>query len=420
MKCTYSTEGEMVYGMMGGIIGDIVGSSREGYGSNQASVRKLFTTQSNFTDDTALMVAIAEWLTAPAVTDVKETLLKWGNRYPNAGYGTLTKVFLATGQPQHSEGNGAAMRVAPCGLAASSLELAIMLGERQCEVTHTTPTAIIGARAIAAATYLAQQGRLEGKSPEQVKAQIKAEIESRCGYNLSLSLEQIHARSMELARMREQEKVTGVANPAYIRTSNAGLSCPMAIIAFLLGQSYEEALRYALAMGGDSDTIACMAGSISAQLYGIPKQMVEQALISLPHDVIEAINRFEPHNSFTPSRIAPPKVNRWSPTDDFVVYGCGQTEAESGYYEVFQTRFRHRVAKGYAIPTIGQSLEDIAYSIAELIAHAKAHPERRFHIRKVGYDKAGYTLEQIAPLFAAAKELDNILLPQEMIEHLGW
>ena len=103
-----------------------------------------------------------------------------------------------------------------------------------------------------------------------------------------------------------------------------------------------------------------------------------------------------------------------------MVYGTGENENENGGYEVTPSRYNRYPRKGYPIPTIGKSLEEIGSSIATLIEYAKQNPELRFHVRKVGYDKAGYTVEQIAPLFEGAKDLSNILLPQKMLAELKW
>lgn len=192
----------------------------------------------------------------------------------------------------------------------------------------------------------------------------------------------------------------------------------MAITAFLLGKNYEEAIRYALAMMGDADTIACMAGCISAQVYGIPQQLIEDALVYLPIEMIDVLNEFEPENNFEPSGITPPVISTWTEKAETVVYGSGNEKNENGGAETMASRFNPYPRIGYAIPTIGKSIEEIQESVNVFIEHAKNNPEMRFHVRKVGYDKAGYTVEQIAPLFREARTVKNILLPQSMIDAL--
>ena len=415
-KNTYSTDGEMVFSIIGGIIGDIVGSSREGYGHNTLSPRKLLTAKSHITDDTILTIAAA----SSDMGMLKSSLQGWSKPYINAGFGHFFKEFIYTGEPQPSNGNGGAMRVAPFAIRAKSLDEALKLAEQQCRVTHTTEVAINGAKAIAAAIYIAKEARQKGTSPAEIKAMIKGYVEENFGYNLDRSLEEIQAQSVELAKQRDEFRRTGKETATYLNMSNASLSCPMAISAFLLGNNYEEAIRYALAMMGDADTIACMAGNISAQAYGIPKQLVDEALVYIPSEMVKVLRDFEPHNNFVASRVTPPDISKWSINDETVVYGSGDESDENGKTETVASRFNQRPRLGYPIPTIGKSLEEIKAGVATFIEYAKQNPYMRFHVRKVGYDKAGYTVEQIAPLFSDAKDVTNILLPKEMVKALNW
>ena len=415
-KNTYSTDGEMVFSILGGIIGDIVGSSREGYGHNTLSPRKLLTVNSHITDDTILTIAAAN----SDMESLKSNLQGWSKPYIHAGFGHFFKEFIYTGEPQASNGNGGAMRVAPFAIRANSLDEALQFAEQQCKVTHTTDVAINGAKAIAAAIYIAKDERQKGVSPIEIKAKIKAYIEKNFGYNLGRSLEEIQAQSVELAKQRDEFRRTGKGTSTYLNMSNASLSCPMAISAFLLGNNFEESIRYALAMMGDADTIACMAGNISAQVYGIPKQLVDEAFVYIPSEMVDVLRDFEPHNNFVASRVTPPEISKWRINGETVVYGSGDESDENGKVETVASRFNQRPRLGYAIPTIGKSLEEIKTSVATFIEYAKQNPYMRFHVRKVGYDKAGYTIEQIAPMFNGAKDVTNILLPKEMLAILNW
>ena len=415
-KNTYSTDGEMVFSILGGIIGDIVGSSREGYGHNTLSPRKLLTANSHITDDTILTIAVAN----SDMESLKSNLQGWSKPYIHAGFGHFFKEFIYTGEPQVSNGNGGAMRVAPFAIRAKSLDEALQLAEQQCKVTHTTDVAINGAKAIAAAIYIAKDERQKGTLPAEIKAKIKAYVEENFGYNLGRSLEEIQAQSVELAKQRDEFRRTGKETSTYLNMSNASLSCPMAISAFLLGDNYEESIRYALAMMGDADTIACMAGNISAQVYGIPKQLVDEALVYIPSEMVKVLRDFEPHNNFVASRVTPPDISKWSINNETVVYGSGDESDENGKTETVASRFNQRPRLGYPIPTIGKSLDEIKAGVATFIEYAKQNPYMRFHVRKVGYDKAGYTVEQIAPLFSDAKDVTNILLPKEMVKALNW
>ena len=418
-KNTYSTDGVIVRSILGGIIGDIAGSSREGYSKNVLSPRKILTAQSYFTDDSILTVAVADWLNNQDKTTLKDCLIKWHNRYPHAGFGKLFAKFVETGEAQESNGNGGAMRVAPCGVLAKTIDEAVSLAEQQCIVSHTTDIAVNGAKAIATAVFIAKDGASKGKTDVEIKQEVKSYVEEHFGYNLNMTLEEIQAQSVELAKQREAFRRDGIESPSYLNMSNAFLSCPMAITAFLLGKNYEEAIRYALAMMGDADTIACMAGCISAQVYGIPQQLIEDALVYLPIEMIDVLNEFEPENNFEPSGITPPVISKWTEKAETVVYGSGDEQNENGGTETIASRFNPHPRFGYAIPTIGKSIEEIQDGVNAFIEHAKNNPDMRFHVRKVGYDKAGYTVEQIAPLFSEARTVRNILLPKAIVDVLN-
>lgn len=417
-KSSYSIENVLLGSVLGGIIGDIAGSTREGYGNNQPSPRVLLSADSYFTDDSTLIVAVADWLNNKDKTTLKECLIKWSNRYPNVGFGGLYKTFIETGEAQESNGNGGAMRVAPCAVVAKTLEEAMQMAEAQCKITHTTDVAIDGAKAIAAAIFIAKDFAGKGKSDIEIKAEVKSYIETHFCYNLNKTLSEIQAESMELYRQKTIFKACDIPSPTYMNMSNAALSCPMAITAFLLGNSFEETIRYSLAMLGDSDSIAAMAGCISAQVYGIPQALVNDALTYLPLEIVEVLNRFE-GNNLVPSRTTPPNATKWTTDSEVVVYGSGEKNNEKGGDEAKKSRYNPLPLIGYPIPTIGKTLAEIKDNVNTFIEYAKQHPELRFHIRKVGYDKAGYTLEQIAPLFKVAKDVANILLPKEMFAILN-
>ena len=419
-KNTYSTDGVLVRSVIGGIIGDIAGSSREGYSKSASTPQKLLTASSCFTDDSAMTIAVAEWLNNRDDTPLREYLIKWYEKYPNAGFGGLFQKFTETGEAQPSNANGGAMRVAPCALQANILNSALKYAEVQCVVSHTTKEAIDGAKAIAAAVYLAKKRTEQGKTEKQIKKEIKSYIEENFGYNLDMTLEDIQARSKRLQFEKAIYNITGIETPGYQNMSSAALSCPMAIMAFLMSNNYEEAIRYSLIMGGDADSIACMAGSIAAQVYGIPQQLIDDALVYLPIEMVEVLRTFEPKNNFAPKRITPPEISKWTERGEIIVYGKGDEENEDGVQETILTRFNNHPREGYGIPTIGKTIEEIREGVDTFIAYAKQHPELRFHIRKVGYNKAGYTIEQIAPLFNGAKDVTNILLPKEMINALNW
>lgn len=223
--------------MYGAIIGDIVGSRFENIGNKRKEFH-LFSQYSLFTDDTAMTVAVADALLTDG--DFAAAMQKWGRKYPRAGYGGkfIQWIFSNDPKPYGSWGNGSAMRVSPCALIAGSLEEALELAERSAAVTHDHPDGIKGAKAIAAAVYLAKTGR--------TKEEIRDYIEENY-YSLDFTLDEIR--------------------PRYRFDASCRGSVPQAIVAFLESTDFEDAIRNAVSLGGDSDTIGAMAGSIAWRFY---------------------------------------------------------------------------------------------------------------------------------------------------------
>jgi hypothetical protein len=310
------------------------------------------------------------------------------------------------------------MRVSPVAELASSLEEALSLARESAAPTHGGG-GMKGAQAIAAAIFIAKGGVAKGNAVDEVKEEMKAFIEKTFGYNLDMTVEEIRHRSKDYAAKKAEYRRTGVPSQDYIHMSSAELTCPMAVMAILQSESYEHAVRLAVSMGGDSDTVAAMAGSIAAQLYGIPDTLVETALVYLPSEMIEVINAFE-GLALIPSRQAPPHCRRWT-ARECIVYGEAPDGAngEEGKTETILSRFNYHPAEGYPIMTVGAGLEDIRSGVNGFLAYAKAHPGTRFHVRRVGYDKAGYTAREIAPLLKGALEMENVLLPGEILEELS-
>lgn len=168
-------------------------------------------------------------------------------------------------KPYNSYGNGSAMRVSPVGFYAKSLEEALQLAKATAEISHSHPQGIKGAQAIASSIYLA----LNGKSKEEIKEYVEAEF----GYDLHRSCDDIR--------------------PTYRFDVTCQGSCPQAIIAFLDSNDYESAIRLAVSLGGDSDTIACMTGGMAAAFYGVPDDLVVKAREYLSEDIIQTIESFE-------------------------------------------------------------------------------------------------------------------------------
>lgn len=237
--------------MLGAIIGDVVGSVYE-WNNIKTKNFELFKPDCFFTDDTVMTVAVAKALIVSIEKQAKSNekisfkkeLVKqmqdFGKRYPNRGYGRMFAQWLKaeTPTPYNSFGNGSAMRVSPCGYIAVNLDEALMLSKASAEVTHNHPESIKGAQAIAAAIFLA---RCE-KSKDEIKAYIEQNF-----YTLDKTLDEIR--------------------PNYKFNETCQGTVPQAIQAFLESESFEDAIRNAISLGGDSDTLTAITGSIAWAYY---------------------------------------------------------------------------------------------------------------------------------------------------------
>jgi ADP-ribosylglycohydrolase len=251
-------------GMMGAIIGDIAGSVYE-YRNCKSVECELFSSAATFTDDSVLTVATADVLLyGGSYTDAYQ---HYGCRFPDAGYGAHFHfwIFSENPAPYNSWGNGSAMRVSPIGLALNSLKEVLDEAERSAAVTHDHPEGIKGAQAVAAAVFLARRG--------ETKAFIRDYVAQQFGYSLDRMLNDIR--------------------PAYSYDVSCQGSVPEAIIAFLESIDFEDALRKAISIGGDSDTIACITGSIAHAFYRVlPQQHVRSARRILSRDLLEVVDEF--------------------------------------------------------------------------------------------------------------------------------
>ena len=250
--------------MMGAIAGDIIGSVHEIAGTKTKDF-PLFGPEHRFTDDTVLTVAVAEWLMDD--TDLVETLQRYVYRYPEAGYGGsfMHWAFAGSIEPYNSWGNGSAMRVSPVAWACDSLEDVLRLAEQSAAVTHNHPEGIRGAQAAAAAMFLARTCH----EPEAIQEY----IEQTFGYDLSTPLDDIR--------------------PRYCFDVSCQGSVPQSIRAFLEADSYEETVRNAISLGGDADTMACIAGGIAQARWGLPDDVRTCALMRLDDHLTSVVERFE-------------------------------------------------------------------------------------------------------------------------------
>ena len=264
--------------ILGAIVGDIVGSTRE-WNNVKTEDFELLPAGSRFTDDTVMTLAVAEWLMTDSEHSERglvECMQRLGRKYPNAGYGGMFRRWLATDNPQpyNSFGNGSAMRVSPVGLYANSMEEALELARITASVSHNHPEGIKGAQAIAAAIYLKRTEEFD------TKGEIKRFIEKHFGYNLDTDLREIRK------------------DYAFDVTCQG--SVPIAIMAYLQ-EPYraEKAIRLAVSMGGDSDTIGCMTASIATaerphtiSSSSLSSEIEEQCRKLLPPDLLDINDRF--------------------------------------------------------------------------------------------------------------------------------
>lgn len=256
--------------MIGSIIGDIVGSVYE-FEPNKTKQFEFFNPYGSYTDDSILTVATADWLLHGG--EAGRYYSKYGNDYPwpMGGYGSGFKrwlvgtVRLNDFQPYNSCGNGSAMRVGPVGWAFDTVEEVLAKAKESAECTHNHPEGIKGAQATALAIMMARQGCS--------KSEIKAEIERRFGYDLQFTCDQIR--------------------PTYTWGATCQDSVPQAIVAFLDGADYEDAVRNAISIGGDSDTIGCITGSIAEAYFGVGDDLRSRAMDYLPEEFREIVNEFE-------------------------------------------------------------------------------------------------------------------------------
>ncbi len=251
--------------MIGAIAGDVIGSVYEAV-NTKSLFFPLFSPYSRFTDDTVLTVAVAHAILTGE--SYLTSIRKFGKKFPNAGFGGhfYDWLFSKDDQPYGSWANGSAMRVSPVGYVFDSLDQVLEEAKKSAEISHNHPEGIKGAQAIAAAVYFARTG-IEKES-------IRREITEMFAYNLDRTVDEIR--------------------PGYTFDVSCQGSVPEAIIAFLDSYSFEDAIRQAISMGGDSDTIACMAGGIAQAFYGgVPEEIVTGVRSRLPEEFVEIIDAFE-------------------------------------------------------------------------------------------------------------------------------
>ena len=257
--------------MIGAIIGDIVGSRFE-FNNIKTKSFYMFTPFCFFTDDTVMTLAVAEAVMNSygdyemLANQTVNSMQGLGQRFPHASYGHHFRdwLFSDSPQPYNSFGNGAAMRVSACGFAATSLEDARHLAYNVTYVTHNHYEGIKGAEAVASAIFLARSGR----SKEEIRAYIEEHY-----YQIDFTLDEIR--------------------PFYDFDESCQGTVPQALEAFFEATDFEDAIRNAISIGGDSDTLAAITGSVAEAYYGVPEQIRKEALSYLEPELLSVLNAFE-------------------------------------------------------------------------------------------------------------------------------
>ena len=275
--------------MLGAIVGDVVGSVYE-WNNIKTKDFPLFRDDCFFTDDTVMTCAVAEAImNGGQKDDFIDAMKKYGRMYPNADYGARFNRWLMTDnrEPYNSFGNGSAMRVSPCAwvVEATTNELPFevkRLAQLSSEVTHNHPEGIKGAMATADAIFMCRyffgghasdNGQSNSDTPEEIKSRIKEHIEKEYGYDLSKTLDEIR--------------------PTYRFNETCQDTVPQAIIAFLESTDFEDAIRNAISLGGDSDTLAAITGSIAEAAYGIPDWITDKVYTYLDEPLKDVLRRWE-------------------------------------------------------------------------------------------------------------------------------
>ncbi len=250
--------------MIGAIAGDIIGSVYEQFPIKTKEF-PLFHPKCCFTDDTVLTIAIAKAILADR--DYLKAVRKTGRKYPHAGYGGTFIHWLHSTDPEpyNSWGNGSAMRVSPVGFAFDTVDTVLEEAERTAEISHNHPEGVKGAQATALSIYLART--------THDKTLIRKEVARRFGYDLDRTVEEIR--------------------PSYTFDISCQGTVPEAIIAFLDSDSYEDAVRNAISLGGDSDTLACITGGIAEAYYGpVSQRILKKVKECLTEDLWQITEQF--------------------------------------------------------------------------------------------------------------------------------
>ena len=401
----------------------------------------MFRKPSAYTDDSVMTMAIAYWLLNDkehSYQGLEDTMVMFGEKCPcpMGGYGGGFHTWLfspkslyayddkygeapydsTTGRhPYGSWGNGSAMRVRAVGWFFDTLEETERVAAISAAITHNHPEGIKGAQATAATIWMARNGK--------DKDEIRDYIENKYGYDLHKTWEYWH--------------------PRYHWESSCQGTVPQAIIAFLDSTDFEDAIRKAVSLGGDSDTLACITGGIAEAFYkDIPKEMIDQTMKHLPRIFKEILSKFKSTTAYRtmdcidiplPSRpddweqrITPPNISKLADGEIFVFGSNLAGQHGGGAALAAYRKFGAIWGKGvglqgqcYAIPTMQGGVDTIKPYVDDFIEFAKTHPEMRFLVTRIGCGIAGFNDRQIAPLFDQAANVSNIFLPDTFWDELA-
>lgn len=252
--------------VVGAITGDIIGSAYEFEGVN-AEDFKLFDRFCNYTDDTVLTIAVADWLSTPD-SRLQDFLIRYARKYIDAGYGPMFVKWCLSRHPTpyNSCGNGSAMRVSAVGTVANNVEEAMELAKESALPTHNHPEGIKGAQAIAVAVVLARQGK--------TKEEIKATLQSLFDYDLNRTY-------------------LDLLNSKYTFNVICQTTVPEALISFFASESYEDCIFKAVLTNKDTDTAGAVAGAVAGAYYGVSEKTRKKAYTYIPKEFINVINKLD-------------------------------------------------------------------------------------------------------------------------------
>ena len=259
--------------MKGAVLGDIIGSRFEFNCNDKTKKFELLIDRCTFTDDTVMSIAVAQSLLSDCQDEATlerilvKNMQKWGRRYPDGGYGGMFRHWLVSDNPRpyHSYGNGSAMRVSSVGWLYDSLQETEHIAEITARVTHDHPDGIKGAQATAVAIWLARTGHC--------KEEIRSLMTERYGYDFSRTLNEIR--------------------PSHGMDETCPATVIEALTAFFEADDYEDAVRNAVSLGGDTDTLAAITGGVAEAYFGIPEHLEKECMERIPVEMQEVIHQFD-------------------------------------------------------------------------------------------------------------------------------